>query len=172
MGTPFCVYGPFEFERKRINELDYRNAKWDEIDQKHYFLSEAKGAYLISVRNGGNYKPLYVGITHKVRFKGDVFNKNNLLNIATKLHGSGALTIHLLAKPKKKQKGFSTIISQDVTRWVEIFVLFLGRAKNEYMWNKAHTRFLEDTEIEGVTGSFSTGPTAKNVATFMNALDW
>ena len=54
----------------------------------------------------------------------------------------------------------------------EIFVLFLGRAKNEYMWNKAHTRFLEDTEIEGVTGSFSTGPTAKNVATFMNALDW
>jgi hypothetical protein len=91
MGTPFCVYGPFEFERQRINGLDYRNAKWAEIDEGHYSLSEAKGAYLISVRNGDNYRPLYVGVTHKVRYKGEVFNKNNLLNIATKLRGNGTL---------------------------------------------------------------------------------
>ncbi len=172
MGTPFCVYGPFEFDRKRINELDYRNAQWAEIDEEHYFISEAKGAYLISVRNGSNYRPLYVGVTHQVRFKGEVFNKSNLLNIATKLRGSGTLTVHLLAKPKKRQKGFSTTISKDVTRWVEIFVLFLGRTKNRHMWNKAHTRFLEETEIEGVTGSLSRGPTAKNVASFINALNW
>ena len=79
MGTPFCVYGPFEFDRKRINELDYRNAQWAEIDEEHYFISEAKGAYLISVRNGSNYRPLYVGVTHQVRFKGEVFNNSNLL---------------------------------------------------------------------------------------------
>jgi hypothetical protein len=49
--SPFHVYGPFQFDKKKVQDKNYRKAKWDECDSKHAGLREAKGVYLYSLKN-------------------------------------------------------------------------------------------------------------------------
>jgi hypothetical protein len=51
MTSPFQVVGPFQFDRNKAHEREYRNGWWDEKDNSDMGISHAKGVYLISLRN-------------------------------------------------------------------------------------------------------------------------
>jgi len=51
MTGPFQVLGPFQFDRNKVHEREYRNSWWDERDNSDTGISHAKGVYLISLRN-------------------------------------------------------------------------------------------------------------------------
>lgn len=144
------------------------------VDEEEHGLSFARGAYLFSLRNGKNYKPLYVGITHKQGFRKEVFNKNNLLKISNDWRAAkGTICVHLLAKPKGTHRGFSTRISPDELRWLEIMLIFSGRKKNPDLLNKKHMRFLDSVQIHHVTGREKIkGKRPEGVSSFLNAVDW
>ena len=87
MSTCFKVYGPFEIPNKlKIYEPAHQEAFWSEHvddEEDNYQLSLAKGIYLFSLRNAGNYTPQYVGMTCRQDFRTEVFNDRNLLTILT-----------------------------------------------------------------------------------------
>jgi hypothetical protein len=80
----------------------------------------------------------------------------------------GTLFLHLLAKPKEHNVGFSTVRSKTLI-WTEMFLLLLCRNKNPEILNIAGHKFLEDCGLEGVTYP-SKGTRGKNIKTFRNAL--
>lgn len=112
METPFKIYGPFEIEDKqKVYNRDYQKEFWSSCvddEDEHYKLSEAKGLYLFSLRHDPNFTPWYVGMTER-DFRREVFTDRNMLMILAKLtEEHGVLCLHLLAKPKQAQRGFST----------------------------------------------------------------
>jgi hypothetical protein len=38
MAGPFNVYGPFEFDRNKVDEKPYVRQEWDAVDKRHMFL--------------------------------------------------------------------------------------------------------------------------------------
>jgi hypothetical protein len=171
--SSFQVYGPFEFDKKKVQNKDYRKAKWDECDSKHAGLAQAKGLYLYSLKNKQNFVPQYVGITNKQGFEREVFRDGNLLKISNLLQGEkGSLQIHLIAKPKATHSGFSNQIKADTLRWLERLILFSCLTKNPDMLNKSHRVFLKSVEIERVTGEESRGKKPRSVKTFMSSLGY
>src|SRR6516164_3279792 len=108
--SAFKVYGPFEIENKeKIYDREFQKAFWStcvEAEEDNYELSEAKGIYLFSLRNATNYSPQYVGMTCR-DFRTEVFNDRNLLRIITTIAKDRGLCLHLLARPKDVQRGFS-----------------------------------------------------------------
>ena len=130
MGNPFQIYGPFEVAKPKVADKDYQKTFWAECDEAYPQLSGAKGLYLFSLRNGSNYKPQYVGIT-KRDFTKEVFNNNNLVKILNNFaREKGTLCLHLLAKPKDVNAGFSNIRTKTLL-WTEMFLLLLCRKKNQ-----------------------------------------
>jgi hypothetical protein len=173
MAQPFEVYGPFMFNRKIVAEKEHRKKVWATIDEQYRFLSEARGAYLLSLRNKQNYKPVYVGITNSLGFSKEVFNSSNLVKILHRLKGHrGTLCVHLFAKPKSVHTGFSINIPPDRLDWIEVMLLWCCRRKDPNMLNKSNTLFLEDVEIKHVTSQFKRGPQTQNVETLVNAIGW
>jgi hypothetical protein len=172
MTRSFHVYGPFELKKKIIHEKKEQNRFWGRVDQMHSHLSVAQGVYLFSIRNGGNFNPNYAGITKRQNFKKEAFNAQNLLRLKVyEGHASGELCLHCLAKPNARNIGFSKNISAKTLLWLEVFLIFLGRRKNEHIMNRSHAAFLNTCEIANVTGSFKRGPAGRAINTFRNALD-
>jgi len=82
----------------------------------------AKGIYLFSLRNGENYNPQYVGMTNR-DFRTEVFNDRNTVMIFKHfLEERGVLCLHLLARAKQKQKGFSINIDTTELFWLEDYI--------------------------------------------------
>lgn len=113
MSDCFHIYGPFEIANKqKIVDKEHQNTYWSDcIDKEQYGLSLAKGIYLFSLKNAENYNPQYVGMTER-DFRTEVFNDRNTVMIFKHfLEERGVLCLHLLAKPKTTQRGFSINIS-------------------------------------------------------------
>lgn len=174
VSSSFHVYGPYPIDRTHVFSSRWQSEAWGLVDDEEDALSYARGAYLFSLRNKSNYKPLYVGITHKQNFRKEVFNRNNLLKIANDWRtAKGTICIHLLAKPKPSQRGFSTRISADELRWLEVMLIFSGRRKNPDLLNKKHMKFLDSVQIRHVTSSERLrGKRPERVSSFLNAVDW
>jgi hypothetical protein len=170
MSDCFKIYGPFEIENKqKIVDRDHQSEYWNDcVDKEYYDLSFAKGIYLFSLRNAENYNPQYVGMTER-DFRTEVFNDRNTVMIFKHfLEERGVLCLHLLAKPKETQRGFSINISDKELYWIEDYIQQTCRIKNPYLLNIGKSRFLLKTAIEGITdNSASRG---EHVRTFRNAL--
>jgi hypothetical protein len=175
MTTPFRVYGPYVVHRDMPFDNEWRKEFWSEIDDAvGAELSRAQGAYVYSLRNGSNYKPTYVGITKRLGFRAEVFNAQNNNKIAYHWRDQkGTIILHLLAKPKGVQKGFSKGINPDWLRSLEVLLIFMCRRKNRNLANKIHTTFLDGIGIDGITNvKKRLGKPHKAVSTLVNALDW
>jgi hypothetical protein len=169
--SPFQIYGPFQFDRKKIHNREYRNAWWEARDGDEAGLPWAKGVYLLSLKNKYNYVPQYVGITKAQGFYKEVFREGNLLKVAHDLSKErGSFQIHLVAKPKASHSGFSDQIKHDALKWLERLILFSCLTKNPGMLNKSHRVFLKSVGIGRVTGDFVKGPLPDRIESFMNAL--
>ena len=170
MSECFKIYGPFEIENKqKIVDREHQNAYWsDLVDKQYYDLSFAKGIYLFSLRNAENYNPQYVGMTER-DFRTEVFNDRNTVMIFKHfLPERGVLCLHLLAKPKETQRGFSINIGDKELYWIEDFIQQTCRIKNPDLLNIGKSKFLIKTAIEGITDS--TASRGEHVRTFRNAL--
>jgi hypothetical protein len=172
MSTCFKVYGPFEIENKQnVHDKDWQKTFWnDSVDdeQDNYQLSLAKGIYLFSLRNAANYNPQYVGMTCR-DFRTEVFNPKNLVTIlGTISKDRGVLCLHLLARPKGSQRGFSKDVGDKELYWIEDFIQQMCRIKNPDLCNVAKSTFLLKTSIEGLTD----GTAIRNghIQSFKNAL--
>ncbi len=122
--SPFQAYGPFQFDRNKIHDREYRNAWWEARERDEPGLPWAKGVYLLSLKNKYNYVPQYVGITKAQGFYKEVFREGNLLKVAYDLSKErGSFQIHLIAKPKASHSGFSNQIKSDTLRWFGAFDL-------------------------------------------------
>jgi hypothetical protein len=122
---------------------------------------------LFSLRNGPNYKPNYVGIT-KREFSKECFSNHILVKILDRFaRKKGTLYLHLLAKPKDHNVGFSTVHRRALL-WSEMFLLLLCRKKNPKILNITGHAFLEDCAIEGITDPCK--GRGKNIKTFRNAV--
>lgn len=87
-------------------------------------------SYLFSLRNKSNYKPLYVASPIGKDFLREVFNKNNLVEISHHWRATrGTICLHLLAKPKASHSGFSTRITADELRWLDVMPIFSGERR-------------------------------------------
>ena len=170
MGECFRIYGPFEIENKqKIVDREHQNSYWsDQVDKEYEGLSLAKGIYLFSLRNAENYNPQYVGMTNR-DFRTEVFNDRNTVMIFKHfLEERGVLCLHLLARAKAKQKGFSINIDTAELFWLEDYIQQTCRIKNPYLLNIGKSKFLLKTAIEGITDN--TSGRGENVKTFRNAL--
>jgi hypothetical protein len=170
MSDCFKIYGPFEIENKeKIVDREHQNEYWnDRVDNEYFDLSFAKGIYLFSLRNAQNYDPQYVGMTER-DFRTEVFNDRNTVMIFKHfLPKRGVLCLHLLAKPKETQKGFSINISDKELYWLEDYIQQTCRIKNPDLLNIGKSKFLLKTAIEGITDS--TASRGEHVRTFKNAL--
>jgi hypothetical protein len=170
MSDCFKIYGPFVVENKqKIVDRERQNEYWgDCVDKEHYELSQAKGIYLFSLRNAENYNPQYVGMTTR-DFRTEVFSdRNTVMLFKHFLEERGVLCLHLLAKPKETQRGFSINISDQELFWLEDYIQQACRIKNPYLLNIGKSKFLLKTAIEGITDS--TGGRGEHVRTFRNAL--
>jgi hypothetical protein len=176
MSTCFKVYGPFEIpDKQRIYQPARQEAFWTEyVDDEdgNYQLSFAKGIYLFSLRNADNYNPQYVGMTGR-NFREEVFNDRNNVTILTIFaKARGTLCLHLLARPKETQRGFSKDIDDKELFWIEDFIQQMCRMKNPDLCNVAKSTFLLKTSIEGLTDG--TSHRGERIQSFRNALgvDW
>jgi hypothetical protein len=173
MVNPFQIYGPFEIAKpKQIYDNEYHNNFWSVCEKMHPQLSEAKGLYLFSLKNRSNFTPAYVGITSKQTFRKEVFSFKNKVMILGPLSTEwGVLCIHLLAKPKESQEGFSSNISIKTLFWTENFLIQLCAKKNPNLQNVIGSQFIKTTAIESITvNSSSKGMLPAHSKTFRNAL--
>jgi len=130
-------------------------------------LSEANGLYVFSLRNGSNYEPNYVGMT-KREFRKEVFNPPNVVKILNDFAPKrGELCVHLLAKPRDSNAGFSAI-NKKTLLWTEMFLLLLCRKKNPEILNIVGHSFLENCGMEGITSPCK--GRSNSIKTFRNAL--
>jgi hypothetical protein len=123
---PFKIYGPFAIEnRNKVTDKTYQKVFWsDYVEAKddHFELSQAKGVYLFSLRHDPNFTPWYVGMTTR-GFNKEVFAVRNMLMILDKLKEEhGILCLHLLARPKGIQRGFTKNVSGKELYWIEDFI--------------------------------------------------
>ncbi len=174
MENPFKIYGPFEVVKQKVADREHQKEFWSDCeakDETHYQLSQAKGLYLFSLRNEPNYNPQYVGMTER-DFRTEVFNNKNMVMILDKLLGErGVLCLHLLARPKEAQRGFSINISDKELYWLEDFIQQMCRIKNPDLYNIGKSRFLLKAAIEGLTdNSTHRGKFPEHIRTFRNAL--
>jgi hypothetical protein len=157
MSQEFCVKGPFEIIRGCAPDAKYQKKFWEGVEKTVPYLVNAKGAYVFSLRNRSNYLPVYVGITGN-NFKQEVLSNANCLKIAHDLKGKrGVLCVHLIAQPKNTHPGFSVNVSPERLRWIERFLIFLCRRKNDKLLNKSHTAFLNSVKIIGLSGKITKG---------------
>jgi hypothetical protein len=175
MDTPFKIYGPFEISNKlKVTDKEYQKEFWSECvekDDEHYKLSEAKGLYLFSLRHDPNFTPWYVGMTER-DFKTEVFTDRNMLMIRDRLvEEHGVLCLHLLAKPKQQQRGFSQNISGRELYWIEDFIQQMCRIRNPDFFNLSKSKFLLKAAIEGITdGTANPGIPPERIRTFRKAI--
>jgi hypothetical protein len=170
MGNAFHIYGPFKVSKPRVGGKEgkeYQKEFWAECDSSYPKLSQAQGLYVLSVRNGTNFRPQYVGMT-KRGFTKEVFNANNLVKILGDFSKDrGELCLHLLAKPNDANTGFYAA-SLKTLLWTEMFILLLCRRKNPDIANIMGMPFLEDAGVESIT-EIGSGK-GSNVQTFRNVL--
>jgi hypothetical protein len=171
MSACFKVYGPFEIPNKqKIYDPAQQEAFWTacEVEEDNYELSFAKGIYLFSLRNATNYTPQYVGMTSR-DFRTEVFNDRNLLRIITTIaKDRGVLCLHLLARPKDVQRGFSKDVNDKELYWIEDFIQQMCRMKNPDLCNISKSTFLLKASIEGL--SDGTSHRGDRIKSFRNAV--
>jgi hypothetical protein len=146
MSDAFKIYGPFVIENKqKIVDKQSQDAYWSDcVDKEHFELSLAKGIYLFSLKNAENYKPQYVGMTER-DFRTEVFNDRNTVMIFKHfLEERGVLCLHLLAKAKPTQRGFSVNISDKELYWIEDYIQQTCRIKNPYLLNIGKKQILTE----------------------------
>jgi hypothetical protein len=157
-----------------VGETQWQNRTWGKIDARvGADLSNAKGAYVYSLRHGERHTPLYVGLTNK-GFRSEVFASHNRERIYHHWkYEKGAIVVHLLAKPKRVQKGFSRNIPKDWLSALEALLIFVCRRNNKKLSNKKHTKWLDGIGIAGITGvEKRRGKPPKEIQTFKKVLKW
>lgn len=177
MAKTFEVFGPYPVNRDAVFDSKWQREAWEDVDDEvGANLSGAIGIYVYSLRNGSNYKPIYVGVTTKQMFRKEVFNQRNLgmvsrLNSKNKWQ-KGTLYLHLLAKKKEKHIGFV----KPNRGWLialESLMIFICRRKNPYLLNKKHTVWLDGVGIAGVTAADAIkGKPSKAISSLRNVMDW
>lgn len=173
MATPFHVYGPFEFRRTHLPERWFQNERWAEIEDEFPGLPAGQGVYLLSLKNGSNYQPFYVGMTKSQGFRREVFNKSNCLKVAHDLKNiKGRLCIHLLAKPNASRRSFKKSIPKKALNWLEVSMIFSCLGRKCELLNRQNVKFLQSVEIDQVTGPNRPGMPSKTVRTFKKAIGW
>jgi len=102
----------------------------------------------------------------------EVFSNKTIVMILSKLmEEKGVLCLHLLAKPKEVQQGFSINIGDKELYWIEDFIQRMCRIKNPDLLNKGKGKFLGKAAIKGLTdNSTSRGVLPQAIRTFRNAL--
>jgi hypothetical protein len=81
--------------------------------------------------------------------------------------------IHVLAKRKNKQKGFSKSIDDTWLQSLESLMIFICRRKNPKLANKKHTAWLDGIGIKGITASGKfPGQPPLAIQTLKNVMDW
>ena len=173
MANSFEIYGPFEIRKpKKIYEATYQKDFWEDCDKQHTGLSEAKGVYVFSLRNSTNFTPEYVGITCDQIFSKEVFSfKNKVMILGPLSYQRGVLCLHLLAKPKDTQDGFSKAISKKTLFWTELFLIQMCSNKNPDLQNVISKPFIKTTAIANITDGLKTmGPPPVRTKTFRNAI--
>jgi hypothetical protein len=174
LNNPFQVYGPYQIDREKISQRKWQNDKWTYIDDLvGADLSNAKGAYVYSLRHGDTYTPLYVGITNK-GFRHEVFGVHNREKVHDNWkHERGTIIFHLLAKPKRAQIGFSKNIRKDWLLALEALLIFMCRRRNEKLINKKHMKWLDAVGIVGVTDAEKQrGKPPEEIRSFKKVLKW
>jgi hypothetical protein len=78
------------------------------------------------------------------------------------------LCLHLLARPKETQRGFSKEVGHKELYWIEDFIQQMCRIKNPELCNVAKSVFLLKTSIEGLTDG--TPVRGVRIQSFRNAL--
>jgi hypothetical protein len=78
------------------------------------------------------------------------------------------LCLHLLARPKETQRGFSKDVGEKELYWIEDFIQQMCRMKNPDLCNVAKSTFLLKTSIEGLTDG--TSHRGERIQSFRNAL--
>lgn len=177
MTNQFEAFGPYELDRKRVFEAAWQKEGWEYVNQiARGKLSDAIGLYVFSIRNGRNYKPIYVGVTTKQKFSKEVFNHRNLLMISKldsrNARTKGTICLHLLAKRKEKQSGFAKP-RRDWLQALEALMIFICRRKNPDLLNRQHTAWLDGVGIGGITSNVATkGKPSSAISTLRNVMDW
>ena len=173
MANPFLVYGPFEAPLHKFMQANGPKEEkiwWAALDENLPGLRGAVGVYLCSRRHGEKFEPIYVGMTERA-FEIEIFSDSNLRKYHSYLSTkNGSLTVHLLAKPRALQKGYSTNISKEKLLWLERLLILLCQHQNDALLNLVGAPFLEDISIENVLGKFRQGGRARAVETFIDAI--
>jgi hypothetical protein len=174
LNNSFRVYGPYEIDRESVSEKKWQNEAWAYVDRVvGADLSNAKGAYIYSLRHGDKHTPLYVGITNK-GFRHEVFAVHNREKIFHNWRREkGAIIIHLLAKPKGVHNGFSRNIPKDWLVALEVLLIFVCRRSNKKLLNKKNIKWLDGIGIAGITGTEKQkGKPPEEIRTFKKVLKW
>ena len=108
-----------------------------------------------------------------IDFATEVFSNKNIIMIDHDFKDGkfnwGVLCLHLLAKEKEVNPGFTTDIGHDELYWIEDFLQQMCRIKNPSLFNVVKSTFLVKTAIEGITDS-STTSRGEHIKTFRNAI--
>jgi hypothetical protein len=174
MTTPFSVYGPYPVDREQAPSKKWQKEAWTAVDDEvGANLSNAKGAYVYSLRHGKSLTPLYVGITNK-GFRHEVFAMHNLHKIAYNWKiEKGAIVVHLLAKKKGVHAGFSKNIPSGLLVTLEVLLIFMCRRSNKKLLNKKNIKWLDGVGIKGITGTEKQkGKPPSEVTSFKKVLKW
>jgi hypothetical protein len=177
MTKTFEAFGPYEIDRDKVFKTAWQKDGWEYVNRTAGGkLSDAIGIYVFSLRNGRNYKPIYVGITMKQKFSKEVFNQRNLRMISqlNSRNGwmKGTICLHLLGKRKERQVGFARP-RRDWLEALEALMIFICRRKNPNLLNQKHTARLDGVGIGGITSHVATkGKPSNAISTLRNVMDW
>lgn len=98
-------YGPFNvpIESGRVSK-DLKEF-WKEVEARKPGLSEAVGCYIFAVKRGSGYVPWYVGKTVKLGFRGEGFQPQKRLYLASLgTLEDGTIRLYLIARVTKPGK--------------------------------------------------------------------
>ncbi|MBL8591009.1 MAG: hypothetical protein JNK46_20930 [Methylobacteriaceae bacterium] len=166
------VFGPFEFDKVKVNDKDYVRQRWDEIDTEIARLSEACGVYIFTIRNAKNHVPVYIGQASSASsFRKRVFSDDKFRTTIKYFNeNKGVMTVLLLARPKPVQEGFAVITDEELD-FLETFCILCALRKNENITNISKTRMAERMRIPGLTGTFRQGHPGTAVQTLLNSFE-
>ena len=174
MTAPFSVFGPYPIDRNNVGIKSWQKEAWAYVDDEvGADLSNAKGAYVYSLKHGKKLTPLYVGITNK-GFRHEVFAIHNLYKISHHWKNEkGTIVLHLLAKKKSVHTGFSKNIAVGLLETLEVLLIFMCRRSNKKLSNKKNIKWLDAAGIRGITGTEKQkGQPSLSVQTFKRVLNW
>jgi hypothetical protein len=167
---PWQVYGSFGLQK---------NSKktWQQLFQDavhpHEGLQDAAGVYVICTTHGKNHKIRYVGMTHQLGFKREIFSAANQSKVWAVIENEkcSAVTIWLIAKPKSKHAGFSWHASMKVqSGYLETLFILHAKAAGHILINNKKMKATDAIAVEGLFGVKKRGRRSQSLKTLADLL--